>query len=97
MRNQNGEPVSCPKCQAIAARRYDSGSTTGTVRGTSNSEKSISAIPPSWRSNRADLNELLVRRFDGLWCGPIIALAVFLGLFLATAVLLIMRISGVFD
>src|ERR1700731_2429319 len=40
VRNQNGDPVSSPKCQAMAARRYSSGSAMGTGRGTSNSEKS---------------------------------------------------------
>src|SRR5271157_1055805 len=45
-RNQNGDPVSSPKCQAIAVRRYPCGSSGGISRGTSSSEKSISSTPP---------------------------------------------------
>src|SRR4029077_4931899 len=62
-RSQKSEPVSSPKCQAIAARKYASGSSTGADRGTSSSEKSISAMDRSCRgpddpSNRQAVNRV---------------------------------------
>ena len=40
VRNQYGEPVSSPKCHAIAERKYASVSEGGTFRGKCSNEKS---------------------------------------------------------
>ncbi len=65
--SQNAEPVSSPKCHAIAACRYARGSSTGASRGTSNSEKSNSGTDRSCRTGD-DAGNLATRTFPG--CSP---------------------------
>src|ERR1700733_15241687 len=62
-RSQKSEPVSSPKCQAIAARKYATGTQTGEHRGQPATKK---PYPPSTEHVVAQMTRAIDRQSIGL-------------------------------
>ena len=66
VRNQYGEPVSSPKCHAIAERKYASVSEGGTFRGKCSNEKSAATDPVVLRTSQLQSHRLVTGCTPGI-------------------------------